>query len=489
MVAKKKNKKKAAKIKAQQTRRYEAALPSRYHKRPTSGDVAADTDVIQAGSTLRGYARELCQNDDLVKGGLNILVDKVIGQELIPEPLIVSTTGRPMKRLNKQVTDLWWEFSLKPEITGELCMAELQQLAASSWLRDGEVLARHIRGSLATSVNGLGYALQMLEADMLPFQYSDNEPQLNGNFITMGIERNQLGQPVRYHIYRYHPSAYYYGSNEALIPVDAADMIHLKFTDRLNMTRGVTIFAPVLNRMNGVKGYEKSELVAAQVNAAMCAAITKSPDLATPTVTTEQNGEESAIDIRDMTMEPGVIFDDLAPGEDITMISPDRPNAELINFRNAQLKAMASGIGVAYSSLSKSYDGSYSAMRQEMVDSKIRYDVLRRQFINDFMNVVYREFIGMLGASRVLIPKTVDLKSLYSPRWSEPATPWIDPLKEIQAATIAIEQRLDTRENIIRNRGGNPQQIDQEIQNKEDSENDDSDDKPDLELVSNEQQG
>ena len=38
-----------------------------------------------------------------------------------------------------------------------------------------------------------------------------------------------------------------------------------------------------------------------------------------------------------------MIFDDLAPGEDLGMVESNRPNVHLHEFRNGQLRAVAAG--------------------------------------------------------------------------------------------------------------------------------------------------
>ena len=42
--------------------------------------------------------------------------------------------------------------------------------------------------------------------------------------------------------------------------------------------------------------------------------------------------------------------------------------------------------------------------------------------------------------------------------------PWIDPKKEIEADAIAIQNRIKSRQTVIRERGYDPEIIDQQIQ-------------------------
>lgn len=46
-------------------------------------------------------------------------------------------------------------------------------------------------------------------------------------------------------------------------------------------------------------------------------------------------------DDRELNIQPGIIYDDLLPGEDIGMVKSDRPNPNLETFRNGQLRAVS----------------------------------------------------------------------------------------------------------------------------------------------------
>ena len=54
-----------------------------------------------------------------------------------------------------------------------------------------------------------------------------------------------------------------------------------------------------------------------------------------------------------MTMKPGMIFDNLLPGEDIDMIESNRPNTMLEQFRNSQLRAVAAGTCTSFRALQR----------------------------------------------------------------------------------------------------------------------------------------
>jgi hypothetical protein len=127
----------------------------------------------------------------------------------------------------------------------------------------------------------------------------------------------------------------------ALVPtnlkrIPAERMLCVKSIDRIRQIRGVSHFAAVLSRLDDLKDYEESERIAAKVAASMAAVIKKgSPEQYDPPA---EDGEQ-----RDLRFRPGMVFDDLRPGEDITMIDSSRPNPNLLAYRQGQMRALACG--------------------------------------------------------------------------------------------------------------------------------------------------
>jgi lambda family phage portal protein len=183
------------------------------------------------------------------------------------------------------------------------------------------------------------------------------------------------------------------------------------------------------------------------------------PDLYQPS--TDASGN---IVQRSMEFVPGMIMDDLLPGEDIGTINPNRPNNALIPFRDSQLRSAASGMMTGYSSLSKNYSGTYSAQRQELVEQFVSYRTLTGTFCFRFCQRVWDGFIDTVRATGAIkIPTDIDVATLFNASHTPPPMPWIDPVKEAQANEIAEDRMWKSRPQSIRERGGNPDQVNREI--------------------------
>lgn len=229
-------------------------------------------------------------------------------------------------------------------------------------------------------------------------------------------------------------------------------MLHLAFRKRLHQIRGVSMLHGVIVRLADLKDYEESERVAARIAAAMTMFIKKG-DAAL-------YDEDSPDTDRTFDIAPGAVIDDLKPGEDIGLINSNRPNTNLEHFRNGQLRATAAGTRSSYSSIARDYNGTYSAQRQELVESFEGYAVLQDCFVAAISRPIYREWLKMAIASQAInIPPEVEPNSLFNAVYSGPVMPWIDPVKEANAWAVRIRGGLATESQAVRASGFNPAEV------------------------------
>lgn len=418
---------------------------------------SANTALLRAGTSLREQARHLDQNHDLVRGILDTLVQNVVGANGIGiEPQPRRTDGSIHDELARKLLLLWRDWQRLPEVTRCLDWAAAQRLVVRSWLRDGESLAQVLDGDIRYLDHGteVPLSLELIESDLLPLDYHSTEPR-----ITAGVELNGWGRPVAYHLYRSHPGdSFRWVAGTDLKRVPASRLLHLKLIDRIGQTRGATLFAPVMLRLDDIKDYEESERIAAKVAASMAAYIRKgSPDIYDNRPEIDADGKTIEPAPRDMRFRPGMVFDDLEPGEEIGTIDTKRPNPNLELHRRGQLRAVASGTRVTYSSASKDYDGSYSSQRQELVEGFGAYAVLASDFIGAFVQPIWERFVSAARISGALrVPAGIDLITLDDALFIPPQAPWIDPEKEANAWLALESAGYASAPEIIRRRGQNP---------------------------------
>lgn len=432
---------------------YEAARPSRL-RQPARDHSSGDRLARISARQIRAQARHLDRNHDLARGALSVLVRNVVGPNGIgvdPQPRtrnddIHDETARALSHA-------WAEWCERPEVTAQLDWAQLNHMMCRSWLRDGEALAQLIGGAVPSLQHGtdVPFSVELIEADLLPLDYNDD-----GRRIRAGIQINDWRRPVAYWLYRHHPGEDAEGVvvGDDLKQVRADRIAHLSFVDRIGQLRGVSVLASVITRLEDIKDYEESERIAAKIAACLAAYVRKgTPELYAENQPVDENGKPVR---RNLRMQAGIIIDDLGPGEEIGMIDSKRPNPQLGAFRDANLRAAASGMDVGFSSMSRHYGGNYSAQRQELVEQRAAYEILTQHFVGKLVRPIWRGFVEQAVLSgRVRVSKDVDPRTIAKADFRGPPMPWIDPKKEAEALRLMTRSGFRSLTDIIRERGGN----------------------------------
>lgn len=437
---------------------FETTTITRTHDiKKSDGD--ADRPIQMAGKTLQEQARYLEENHDLVNGILTTLVNNTIGPEGITvEPLPRDAKGKVDRDFANELIELYEDWSNHPEVTGEFTRSGMERVLARSLYRDGEVFAQHIVGPKPGLVHHtkVPYSVEMLESDMVPIHHPDN---VESNMFN-GVLKNEWGQPIGYRVYKRHPGSLKAWDIKTKM-VNAEAMLHAKLTNRIGQTRGVSAFAPVLMRLNDLKSYEEAERVAARMSACMALYVKRgNPDLYQPT------DEE---DDRFFEMAPGIIYDNLLPGEEINDVTPHRPSQLLQPFRDSMLKAATSGVNANYSTVAKDYSGTYSSQRQELSDSYVNYTTLQADFVAQIARPMWQIFLQAALTSQVIKrPAGINENTLYDAQFRGPVQPWIDPAKEASANLIQVRAGFKSLSQVIRERGENPRKVFAEIKRERD---------------------
>lgn len=446
-------------------RAHEASEAS--HLRKFARDTAGPNTIVgQGAAALRGLARHMERNGDIGRGILKTLVNNTVGPNGIGvEPQPRRRDGSIHTEYAEALRAVRTEWCRRPEVTGMFSDSQLQRMKANAWLRDGEVFTQHIIGPVAglQHLSRVPYSQEVFEADFVPLDLSD------GDTLVQGIERNAWGRPVAVWVYKGNPkeSATLLVGKAGLKRVPFDRITHLARRDRIGQLRGISELASVFTRLQDIKEYEDSERIAAKVAAALTAYVKKNAGPegydATTAPVDPVTGQPRP---RRLNMEPGLIIDGLAVGEEIGMIDSKRPNPNVVTFRQGQLRAVAAGVGASYSSIAKSYDGTFSAQRQELVESWVNYATLTDEFVCMDVEPAYSKFVmachlsGVVPMPDDLMPGTWD-DALYIAQ----SMPWIDPLKEANAWVALVQAGFASEVEVLRKRGVNPRDLLEQVRN------------------------
>lgn len=435
---------------------YEAAKPDgrRFFSRDRRGP---NSLADQGAVALRTQMRHLERNHDITAGVLRTLVNNAVG------PTGIGVEFQPRRadgsihtEYANQLATQYRDWCRRPEVTGLHHFPKCQRLAANTWFRDGEAFAQRIKGPVPLLDHGTAvpYSLELLEPDLLPYEFNDV-----GRRVRQSIETNTWGAPAAYWVYKSHPGELMsLPTTQDMKRIPADRMLHLAERNRIGQMRGITRFASVINRIGDIKDYEDSERIAAKIASRMTAYVKRhAPEGEGYIPNTDKDGN---LIPRKLQLEAGTIIDTLAVGEEIGLINSNRPNPNLVSFRNGQLRALAAGVSASFSSISRSYDGTYSAQRQEMVEQWVHYACMTDDFTGMFMVPVINDFIQVAHLSGVVrrpddvVPGTED-DVLYI----APNMPWIDPAKEALAMLVLVQAGFASEVEMIRRRGQVPDHL------------------------------
>ncbi|MBE0558619.1 MAG: phage portal protein, partial [Proteobacteria bacterium] len=236
----------------------------------------ADYDVRAGMQVIRSRARELTQNDPYAKAYLRACRKNIVGSEgfalqVKARDSSVAPDGRIVYKLDKFANDMIeqkftdWSRKGNCEISGRFSFRKVQSMCVTGVKRDGEIFLRMLKGS---GVNRYGFALQLIEPELIDERYNDILP--NGNIIRMGIEITPQRKPVAYYIRRYQPTLGWNQMQSSSGPYDripASEMIHLYDPERTDATRDVSQMTPSMLRLKMLSGYEEAAVINARVSA------------------------------------------------------------------------------------------------------------------------------------------------------------------------------------------------------------------------------
>lgn len=437
-------------------RAHDAVRPTRQRK--LAPDWGSPNRIVgMDAKQLRDSARALCRDHDLARSVLNVLVQNVVGTgiDVIAAPRQAGgDVDADLARRLRTLWSAWWD---RPEVTWQHDFGKVQQLLLSHYLRDGESFFQSLLGPVPYLEHGTAvpFSLELLSADLVPLDFTDDSRS-----ILQGAERNTWGRVVAWHVYKRHPGDDGWYSTDTK-RVSAEQLRQFAHINDIHQVRGLSIYAPVMNRLVDIQDIEQSERIAAKVAASFCAQIIKGDAGAYPepeVMSQLLNAAGQAY--RSMSMVPGMIGDDLLPGEKIETIASNRPNPNLADYLNDQVRRIAGATGVSHSSTSRRYDGNYGAQRQELVETWGAYAMLGEQFTARVMRPIWADFVrAALLAGQVKLPRGWTFDELASAAFIRPVMPWIDPLKEAYARGEAEDRGWLAPQQSMLQMGNDPDEV------------------------------
>lgn len=419
--------------------------------------------------TLRQRSRMLYMGAPIATGALRRVRTNVVGSGLHLKCAI----NADVLGLTEEEADEWQrhteaEFALWAsrkdacDATGVNDFYGMQQLALLSWLMSGDVFAL-VKRFTATGLTPYTLRLQLIEADRVrtPVEsgavlaLNTTGKAANGNTIYDGVEVQANGRIVAYHVantYPYQatlqPTEFQrieaYGRRTHL-----PNILHVMDAERPEQYRGVPYLAQVMEPLLQMRRYTESELMAALVQSFFTAFVkTEAGSDIIPF--NEVPHDDISRDPNEYELGPGTM-NMLEPGEDIVFGNPSHPNTGFDVFMRAMCEQVGAALEIPADLLMMSFNSSYSASRAALLEAWKAFRMRREWLVKDFCEPVYELWLteavalGRISAPGFFADPLVRRAYLQAD-WIGPSAGQIDQTKEVQAAIMAIEAGLTTRE-------------------------------------------
>lgn len=379
--------------------------------------------------------------------------------------------------------ELWAASKRACDATGINDFYSIQQLAFQSWLMSGDCFVLFKRYP-AAAFAPYSLRLYVVEADRISTPGSAlslsgfaRAKAANGNDVYDGVEVDPNGSIVAYYIrnggdnpggYAFAPGDWTrveaYGAATGL-----PNILQIMDTERPDQYRGVPYLSQIIESVLQTRRYTESELDAAVVQSMFTAFIKTDADTAENPFN-ETNGVERR-DPNDYHIGAGTV-EVMNPGESVEFADPKRPNTNFGGFIASVAEQAGAALEIPADLLLKRFNASYSASRAALLEAWKAFKMRRAWFTSDFCQPVYEAWLSeAVALGRVAAPgffASAGVRAAWlGAEWIGPSQGQLDPVKEITAEVLAIEQGITTREQAtVKLNGGswdaNMQKLEQE---------------------------
>lgn len=426
-------------------RRYGAARVNRLTSDWTSSTTSANAEIKGDLKILRARSRQLERDNDYVRRWLKVLENNVLGADGVKlQAKAKDSNGQYDEEANRIIEEAWREWG-NPEnctVTGRQSWRDVQRIILRSVARDGSIIVRLVRNYKKSAHR---FSLQLIEADLLDHEY--NATLKNGSKIVMGVEVDSMERPQAFHLHASH-DAERAGSAHKRQRVPAEEIIYCYMPERAHQAVGVPWLTSAMTRLNMLDGYEEAELTAARVSACKMGFYTRNDAGEGYVGDTDEAGNLIA------EAEAGQ-FEELPNGVNFQAFDPTHPSGNYAPFIKAALRGIASGLNISYNTLANDLEGvNYSSIRAGLLEEREEWKTIQSWLIDHVINRVFFEWLEMAMLSGQLSLPAAKIDKFSAVEWRGRRWPWVDPLKDVQASILSVNNGFKSRRRIVAESGG-----------------------------------
>jgi lambda family phage portal protein len=417
---------------------YESAGYGRRLQRWTTSAGSMNAVLLNDLETLQTRSRDAVRNNPYAANILDVIVANAIGTGIKPQSLAADKAA---------IDALWLDWTDYADVDGMQDFYGLQGLILRCVAESGECFVRFkINRNQAVPLQ-----LQVLESEFL-----ENTTTLlpNGNRIVGGIELNPQSRRIAYHLHKNYPGDHAFEGDE-VVRIPAKEILHIYKPLRPGQVRGEPWLARVLLKLHDLDQYDDAELVRKKTAAMFAGFVTRLD----PESSMLGEGAPNKVGQAFAGLEPGTM-QFLEPGEDVRFSQPGDVGGTYEAFMRQQLRSIAVGMGITYEQLTGDLSGvNYSSIRAGLVEFRRRIAMIQHHLmVFQLCRPVWNRWFELAILSNQL-HLNVDPKVKWIPQGFD----WVDPLKDIKAQVMSIQNGLKSRAEIVSELGYDVEDIDQEI--------------------------
>lgn len=427
-----------------------------------------DEDITQNLGTLRERSRDAYMGYPLAAAIIKSSATNVVGTGLRVTPSIeyeyLGLTREQAREWERNAQREWRFYAESTEVDAgqQMDFYQMQHLALVSALMNGDAFAAlpyfdERKGTIYKT------AVSLIESDRV-----DTPPGKTGKIVG-GIELDKYGRPISAHIASRHPSDVFSPDGKAITyeKVDFFDengrpnLLHImQYRERIGQRRGQPLLAPILAPLKQFGRYFDAELMSAVVSSMVTTFIeTAAPESPQGFAGNAPPGMEMAAGVSgggsdggiapEVAMGHGAVIA-LEEGEKANMQNPSRANTAFEAYVKAFVGQLCAAIELPKEVVLKEFTASYSASRGALLEAWKMFNMRRGWLVAAFCQPIYEAWlseavaIGRIKAPGFFADEAIR-KSWCGALWHGPSQGQLNPVNEMKASKIAVEEGFSTR--------------------------------------------
>lgn len=432
--------------------------------------LSAGSDIDLNHQLLKNRAADLARNSPIGQAAITTSARGVIGAglKLFPKPdhRALGISAEQAREWARHVSNEFglWASTVDCDNCRRNNFFDLQHIAYSCYLTDGDVFCLFRRKS-PTKRNPYSLRLQLLEAARVSTPtsgavYTVNPVEgkaSNGNRIINGIEVDPDGALTAFYVSNRVPND--------LIERDVItewvrvaafgemsgqpNMIQISHDERAGQYRGIPYLSGVIETLKQTSRFTNAELASAIVRSFFSLFFVQPlSNYGVNEMIDRQEPEE--LDLDEYKLGTGTL-NALPRGVDVKSVDSGQSTSVFADFTDALVTQIGAALSIPKEVLTCSFKASYSASRAALLQASDEFKRRREWFVRDFLRPVYELWLTeAVAIGRVSAPNFFDdpikRAAWSSANWYGPTFAALDPVKEMQAAILRLEQGMTTRE-------------------------------------------